>query len=508
MTPVSQPAGEPQQGGTLRFGLAAETDGWDPTSSRWAPSSYVVAGAIFDRLAAMDTEGRPQPYLAESFTPNADATAWTIRVRDGVRFHDGTPLDAAAVKRNFDERKQDPLTAANLATISSVEVVDPLTVRIDMNAPWATFPSVLAFQAGVMAAPSMLDDPDGSRRPVGTGPFRFVDWVPDSTLTVTANEDYWREGTPYLDGIEFRVLPDTASRLAALESGTVDAIQTNDATTIQTVLDDAAAGTFQVVSPDPNDTTVALIAFNMAQAPFDDPTARQIVATAIDRAQASEVGYQSVFPPAEGPFDRSSPYFSETTYPQFDLAEAQRLADEYEAANGAPLRFTLNIPSTVEVRSIAETIKQQLSAVGVEVELRGIAQDALISDALTGNYEATWLSLFGQADLESQFILLAPSSVRPVGNISLNVARNTDPELQAALDASRASNEQADRVEAYATVQERLAATIPYAWIVRQRYVIATTPAVHGFAGWTFPDGQPGRDVVDNVVWAQVWMTG
>ena len=205
---VNEAPNPPQPGGTLRVGLNAETDGWNPTSNQWAGSAYIVANAIFDRLMALDPEGNPQPYLALAVDPNADFTEWVIRLRPAVEFHDGTPVDAEAVKLNLDKHKASLLTAPVVPAGRSGRGRRPArpsgwswSVRGRRSA--TPCPS----QTGFVAAPSMLNDPDGSRNPVGSGPFRFVSWVPDNRLEVTANATYWREGMPYLDGIEFRCSP-------------------------------------------------------------------------------------------------------------------------------------------------------------------------------------------------------------------------------------------------------------------------------------------------------------
>nr|WP_249420442.1 ABC transporter substrate-binding protein [Rhabdothermincola salaria] len=491
----------------MRVGLNAETDGWNPVANRWASSAYIVANAVFDRLAAYDPEGNPQPYLALSLEPNPDATEWLIGLRPGVLFHDDTPLDADAVKTNLDAHRASPLTATALLAVERVEVVDPLTVRVVMNQPWATFDHTLTAQTGVMAAPSMLADPDGARNPVGTGPFTFVDWVPDSTLRVEANPTYWREGMPYLDAVEFRVLADPSSRAAAIRSGSVDVVETNDPASILSLAEEARDGTFQVFTGDPEDTSVTMVALNLAAPPFDDPLARRIVATGTDRQSSSEIGYLGLFPPAEGPFDRSSPYFAETDYPAYDLEEARRLHEQYQAENGEPLSYTIHIPSTPEIRAVTEAAQERFRSIGVEMVIETMDQATLIADALNGNYQATGWILFGDPTLDRSYSFIAAGTVRPPGQLSLNFARNDDAALTAALDESRAAPDLETRVEAYRVVQEQLADRLPYVYLVRQRFVIVTTPSVHGLADWTFPEGAPGRRTPAQLITAGAWLS-
>ena len=151
------PEGAPKSGGSVTYGLEAETDGFNPTINRFAISGHMVAQAVFDTLTALDSSGEPQPYLAESVTPNADSTVWTIKVRSGVTFHDGTPLTSAAVKASLDAYKASGLTGPALAPVSDIAIVDDLTVAVTTSVPWAAFASALTGQVGYIVAPSMTD---------------------------------------------------------------------------------------------------------------------------------------------------------------------------------------------------------------------------------------------------------------------------------------------------------------------------------------------------------------
>lgn len=194
---TTNPEVKPVSGGSLIVGIDDDPTGFNPTADPWAAGGHNVARTIFDTLATYDAGGKVVPYLAEAITANADATVWTITLRSGITFHDGTPFDAAAVKANFDANKNSPQYGSQLALLTETKVVDPLTVELVMNQAWATFPNVLTgdvgSQIGYMAAPSMLAAPDGGLKPVGTGPFSFVEWVQDDHLTVRATT---RTGRP------------------------------------------------------------------------------------------------------------------------------------------------------------------------------------------------------------------------------------------------------------------------------------------------------------------------
>ena len=171
---------------------------------------------------------RSQPYLAQSITSNDDFTAFTITLRPNIVFHDGTPLDGNALHTNIEKQATSVLTGPAFATnISGASVTGPLAVTITMKNPWAPFPYYLAqAQTGYVAAPSMLNSPNGTSNPVGTGPFVLQDWVPNSHMTATANPKYWRKGYPYLQSITYKPIIDPNSRADALQTGEIDIMHT------------------------------------------------------------------------------------------------------------------------------------------------------------------------------------------------------------------------------------------------------------------------------------------
>ena len=216
-------SGQPQSGGNLKFGLEAESDGFNPTVNRWAISGTEVGLAIFDPLVAFDADSKPQPYLAQSITPNADFTVWTITVRPNIKFHDGTPLTGAAITTMFKAHLASALTQPALSPITDVQTTGDLTSQITMKTPWVTFMYSLTSQLGMVPAPSMFDSAGkptdaGQKAPVGTGPFVFQSWTPDKSFTATKNTSYWRSGLPYLDSIEFRPIPLNSEHAAARPS--------------------------------------------------------------------------------------------------------------------------------------------------------------------------------------------------------------------------------------------------------------------------------------------------
>ena len=222
--------GTPTPGGKVVYGLEAETtDGWCLPEAQLAIAGIMVADAIYDTLTRPNAEGTYEPWLAESVEPNDDYTEWTITLRDGVTFHDGTDLTAEVVKNNLDAyRGQYPtrnplLFIFDFANIASVDVVDPLTVSVTMNEPWVAFDAYLygSGRVGIMAQAQLDDTQSCDRNLIGTGPFMLTDWVPNQHFQAEKNPDYWATDAdgnqlPYLDEIEFRPIVEVEQRENAL----------------------------------------------------------------------------------------------------------------------------------------------------------------------------------------------------------------------------------------------------------------------------------------------------
>ena len=200
----------PKRGGSIVFGIDTEEGGFNPTSARWDEGGFLYGRTVFDPLAIVTAAGKVEPYLAQSITSNPDYTVFTITLRSGINFHDGTPLNAAALELNLQKQQASILTGPAFANIESIQVTGPLTVTVTTKTPWEELPYALAeAQTAYIAAPSMLNAPDGgTTQPVGTGPFVFKEWTPNSHFTATANPHYWRPGLPYLDSITFKPIID------------------------------------------------------------------------------------------------------------------------------------------------------------------------------------------------------------------------------------------------------------------------------------------------------------
>jgi peptide/nickel transport system substrate-binding protein len=488
---TEEDVGPPQSGGSIAFGLLGETNNWNPYEGQWASSAYIVGNAVFDPLTAVNVDGDTEPYLAESVTSNDDFTEWTITLRPGIKFHNGEDLDAAALETNLETGQTSGLTAVVFAAVSDITQVDDLSVMVTMRTPWATFPQTLSAQPGYIAAPAMLASEDGARNPVGTGPFEFENWVVDATLDVARNDDYWQDGFPYLDSIEFQVLADTQSRTQSLKSGSVDAIQVATPEQILDFQELGKDGEYQSYTDVGREVDETIIALNTETEPFNDPVARQAIATGIDQDVLAETSFLGALPGARGPFTPESPFYvppDELGYPEYDLARAQELVEEYKSTHdGETVRFTALVPTDPTYQAIAQGLQATAAEAGIEVEIQAMEQTQLITRVLTGDYQAAGFILFSSPTFDRAYPFIATQSA-PYPAISLNFTRNDNQTITDAMDAARETDDPEGQLEAFRIVQEEMAKDLDRIFLVHNVGGMAYTNDVHGFLQAKFPD--------------------
>jgi ABC-type transport system substrate-binding protein len=461
----------PTSGGKVVFGIDAESDGWDEDMARWSTAGHLVASSMFETLAVVGEEGI-EPFLAESIEPNEDLTRWVIAIRPGINFHDGTPLDAEAVKANLDRTVTSPLLSAAWAGVEDIEIVDDLTVAVNATAPWGSFPGMLVTQE----APIQFENPAEFENPIGTGPFVFEEWVPDSHLRVTKNEDYWQEGLPHLNEIEFRVLPSEATRIAALSTGELDLMLAGEPYSVT-----VAGEEFQAVSDAKGEETFIML--NAVSPPFDNLLARQALAYATDQEVLSQLMADGRLKPTDQLFNEGTPWHVEDSgFPSPDPDKARELVEQYEAETGEPLAFDFSGMSPVEIVEMQQALQQMWEEVGMDVEIKTSEQTAFIVDALMGDYQATIWRGFGFYDPDGEYGTLHSANAAPVGEMALNFSRYGSPEIDEALEAGRGTDDLATRQEAYATVTRELNENLPYIWLFSTELALGARPEVHGLA--------------------------
>ena len=492
---VTQPIpDEVTPGGRLVYGVEAETSGYDPTTDRWAISGYEVVFAVYDPLSAYDAEGQIQPYLAESFEPNAEFTEWTINLRPNIQFHNGEPLDAAAAVATMQGIQASALTGGAFKAIDTISAVpgNDLAVSVTMVQPWASFPATLVGQAGVIVAPAQLNatDESKSRRPIGTGPFQYESWVPDSQFIATKNPNYWmtdEDGRqlPYLDEVEFRPIADTQTRLASLTANDISILHTSSDQFINELRTDAQAGEIQAVE-DRGENEEAFVMLNASAPPFDNPVARQALKYATD--VDSYIATFQVDPEKKtnSPFSKDSLWYADNPHPTYDPDRARELVQEYTTQTGQPLAFTLGTTPVPVNEQATQLLQQQWESVGMDVSLKSTEQGQYITDAVTGSYQANLWRQFGANDPDADYVWWHEDNA--TGALALNIARYANSEVSEALDAARGSDDTAVRQENYATIQRVWGEEGPYVWLNTTTWLIAAQNDVRHFWNNALPD--------------------
>jgi ABC-type transport system substrate-binding protein len=492
---TTAPALVPVPGGHLVMGTDSEIDGFDPTKNRWDATGYDYAETVFDPLAALGSDGKPHPYLAQSIDHNADYTTWTITLRPGVTFSNGDALTAADVVYDLNGIKNSLLTGSAFGPVSSIMQTGPLTLDVHMKETWVPFPYYLAGQPGFIPSPKMLKDPNGSRNPIGTGPFISKEWVPGNHFTAVKNPNYWRKGLPYLDSIEFRPITEESSRIDSLRSGDIDLLFTADPQSQQTLR--GLKGVTNVDdSQGTNERASSMVMLNTAKPPLTDLIVRQALAYATDRKRLIETQGAPFVPEADSPFGPGSRYHVDNVgYPDFDLAKAKQLVSQWEAQNGGKkLTFQLGTINTAKTLADAQLLQDMWSQAGITVHIVQVEQSQYILNALEGNYDAYLWAQFGDQDPDADFVWWSSQTAAPIGSLSLNFARNKDSQIDADLEMGRHSSDQPARVAAYQGVAKRFAQDIPYVWISGILSDISSKPTVHGIDTSQLPDGTPGWD--------------
>lgn len=502
---------KPKKGGSLVFGVDAEEQGFDPTQARMDEVGVMYARTVFDPLTIVTLNGGWAPYLAQSVVPNSDYTAWTITLRPNVLFHDGTPCNGAALLTNLQAQSKSFLTGIVInPTLKSITQTGPLTVTISFTKPWVPFPYYLAGgiggQIAYVVAPSMLANPNGTTHPVGTGPFVFKEWVPNSHFTATANPNYWRKGMPYLSQITFKPIVDAEVRAEALRSGTIDLMITDTPQVITqfrgnrnfAYTDDA---THVAGEPDMNCTQL-----NCLVKPFNDPNMRLAAAMAVNRNQYAKVIDQGVLQVSNGLFTPGSPYFSTTNYPKYNPGKAAKLVQAAAKANGGPISFTFSGTNSPTAIRAQEYLQQAWQQVGFQVKTAIVEQNQLINNALAGKYQAAGWRQFGAVDPDLNYIFWSTTTVSS-GALSINMARNADPTVETALLTGRSSTAASVRKAAYRTVNKRFAVDLPYLWTDRAVWAVIGKPKVQNFNNPTTPQGQPAFGMIGGAIFpTQIWI--
>jgi peptide/nickel transport system substrate-binding protein len=249
------------------------------------------------------------------------------------------------------------------------------------------------------------------------------------------------------------------------------------------------------------------IQLNCDAKPFNDPNIRRAAAMAINRKQYVQVIDANAEPVSNGLFVPGSPYYSATAYPSYNPSEASKLVNAAAKRNGGPISFTFAGTGSPAAVRAQQYIQQAFQAVGFHVQPTQVEQNELINNALAGKYEATGWRQFSAVDPDLNYIFWSPTTANASGTLSINMARNSDPAIEQALQAGRTSSDHDVRAKAYQTVNKRLALDLPYLWLDRAVWAVMGKPSVQNFNNPTTPQGQPAFGFIGGSIWpTQIWV--
>ena len=495
----------PRRGGSIVVGVSSEIDGFLPALSHFDATGLTYANTVFDTLTKEASDGSIRPHLATSVTPNPDMTQWTLTLRPGVVFHDGSPLDADVVLQNFKAFKTSPLTGQAVAPVTNAKTTGELSLDFFCDEPLVAFPAYLTTQVGYVIALSQLDSGD-SQHPVGTGPFRYVSWEPNVSFTVARNDSYWQKGLPYLDTLTFKPIISDESRESALRSGTVDLMVSHDPGVIADLRHDPSYQQVTDLYTSVGEPDMDFICLNTAKAPLDDLTVRQALAYATDAAEIVRLFGRGIITVNQSLFPPGSPYrAADNGYPTFDLAKAKALVAQAKPAHGGSLSLTLSDITDPRQAEIIQALQSMWEAAGFTVSLSQIQQVTYIDNLVGGGFQAAADEMFSAVDPDLNYVWLSPTTAS--GAIALNFSRLQDPRMETALQQGRTHAAREARVEAYQRVDRLLSQDLPYLWFSRAPWSMTANATTMNFANPILPDGTRGLGFAGGVFTpGQIWV--
>ncbi|MFS0862706.1 ABC transporter substrate-binding protein [Fredinandcohnia sp. 179-A 10B2 NHS] len=475
------PAGEVQT--ELVFGRGGDSVSLDPITTTEG-ETFKVTKNIFDTLINYgDQDTTLQPGLATEWEASEDGLQYTLTLREGVKFHDGTDFNAEAVVVNFErwmngDAEQFPyytmfggFKGEDGHVIQEVKAVDELTVQFILKRPQAPFLKNLAMSPFGIASPAALEEfgDNFDKNPVGTGPFKFVEWVENDRITLEKNPEYWMEGYPKLERVVFKSIPENSARLNALLTGEIDLMDGVNPSDLSQIEGNADLQTFERPS-----MNVGYLGFTVTRPPFDNKLVRQALNHAIDKEGIIEAFYGGLAQPAKNPLPPALEGYNDDieAYP-YDLEKAKELLAEAGFADGFEMElWAMPVPRPYmpEGMKVAEIIQSSFAEIGVKAEIKSVDWGTYLEQAANGEFDAFMLGWTGDNGDPDNFIytLLDKDSIG-----SNNYSYYANDELHDILIEAQTITDQAERNALYAKAQEIIHEDSPWVPLVHSTPLLA-----------------------------------
>jgi peptide/nickel transport system substrate-binding protein len=457
----------------ITYATTADVVGLSPILTNDSVSSAAIE-QMYETLFVRNSETMEvEPHLAESYE-NPDPNTWIIKLKEGIKFHDGTPFNAEAVKYTFDKLK-DPATAAPraslLAPVASVEAQDELTVVIKTAEPYGPLLAALSHTNAAIVSPTADQSSDLMQKPVGTGPFKFVEWVSGDHVTLEANNEYW-QGAPKLQKVTFKVVPEVSTAVSMLQTGEVQFIDNIQADNLARL---EALKNVNLIKKD--GTRVSYLGFNMEKGPGTNLKFRQAVAHAINRdayiKQLKGLGIKSnsfIGPKVFG-YDESS----EKLGYDYDVEKAKQLLNE-SGYKGEPVHML--VANTPAYMTMGEIVEAQLTEAGINVKIETMEWGTYLDVAKNGQFEMTFLG-WANATADGSELLYPNLHGDNVG--ASNRVRYNNPEFNKLVEESRATVDQEVRKQKLVEANNLAIQDAPWVIMEHGTATAAVDKSVKGF---------------------------
>ena len=468
----------------LRVGLAEDPDVLDPTLARTYVGRIVFA-SLCDKLFDIDENLKIVPQLALSHETSDDGKTVTIKLRPNVKFHDDEAFDAAAAKFSLDRHLtlQGSVRKPELSALESVEVVDPLTIKLHLKTPFSPLLAQLTDRAGMMMAPKATEaagDKFGLH-PVCAGPYKFVERVPQDRIIVEKFADYWDKDHVFIDKITYQPIVDGTVRLANLRSGSLDLIERLQATDIKTVRDNPKLKLSKAVSLGYVGLMENIGNGAKADTPFGkDPRVRQALELSLDRDAINQAVFNGEFVPGNQWVSPQNFYYQQSfPIPKRDVAKAKALLQEAGVKGPATLDFL--VPNGAENRAVAEVVQSMAAEAGFDLKIRVTEFTTSIKEAEDGNFQLYLFGWSGRADPDGNAFIIQTCKA------GLNYGKYCDKEIDALHDEARSKTDPAERKKVYEKITAKVLPQGDFLYLYHPQVLIAHSDRLEGYK--PMPDG-------------------
>ncbi|QQE73110.1 ABC transporter substrate-binding protein [Brevibacillus composti] len=508
------PAAEPAKSGPkqLIYGRGGDSVGLDPIAQTDGESFKVTENIMETLVKYKDDNTEVVPALAESWEVSDDGLTYTFKLRQGIKFHDGTDFNAEAVKYNFDrwmdknhpEHNKEGFEYYNDMfggylgdenhVIKSVEAVDASTVKFTLNRPLAPFIQNIGMSCFAIASPTALKEKGPEKfneEPVGTGPYIFKEWKRNDTITLEKNPNYWVSGLPKIDKLVFKVIPENSARLTALISGEIDVMDGLNPDDVNTV--ESNADLQLILRPSMN---LGYVGFNVEKKPLDNPKVREALAHAINKPAIIEAFFAGLGQPAVNPMPPSIwGHNNDIKDREFNLDKAKQLLTEAGYPNGFKIQFwamPVPRPYMPDGVKIAEAIQQDLKKIGVEAEIVTMEWATYLEKTKNGEQEMFMLGWTGDNGDPDNFLATLLDKNNIGGN---NRPRWANEEAHQLLMKAQSATTKEEREKLYLQVQEIIFKEVPMVPLAHSTPALAAKKGVLNYK--PHPTGSESLENVD-----------